>query len=33
MEGLDQGLSVRRPQVEELTDEKERVDWVEKEKM
>ena len=27
------GLSVRRPQVEQLRDEKERVSWVEKEKM
>ena len=33
MEGLDQGLSVRHPQVEQLRDEKERVGWVEKEKM
>ena len=34
MEGLDQGLSVREPQVEQLRDEKrERVGWVEKENM
>ena len=33
MEGLDQGLSVRRPQVEHLTDKKDRVGWVEKEKV
>ena len=33
MEGLDQGLSVRGPQVEQLRDEKERVGWVEKVKM
>ena len=33
MEGLDQGLSVHRRQVEQLRDEKERVGWVEKEMM
>ena len=33
MEGLNRSLSVRRPQVEQLRDEKERVVWVEKEKM
>ena len=33
MEGLVQGLCVRRPQVEQLRDEKERVGWVKKEKM
>ena len=33
MEGLDQGLSVRRPQVEQLRHEKEKVGLVEKEKM
>ena len=33
MEGLDQGLSVRRPQVDQLRDENERVGWVGKEKM
>ena len=32
MEGLNQGLSVRRPQVEQLRDEKERVGLMEKEK-
>ena len=33
MESLDQGLSVHRPQLEQLRDEKERVSWMEKEKM
>ena len=33
MEGLDQGLSVRRPQVEQFIDEKKRVGWVEKDMM
>ena len=33
MKDLDQSLNVRRPQVEQLRNEKERVGWVEKEKM